>query len=409
MILNQVTDSLLESSALIENEDNMTDPFEFLVETYYETALAERAIYLSVTCEEYNYLRETGLELTVVTEAGIVGKIFQALKNMIQKAFESICSFFKAIFGKSKNSVSEIKQNNAKIEAEKEKRKAKPVSSNRNTPEQDRFEKEKREQEQRLARKPLKSPFNLIITSNKEIMDAAQKTYESFNRAINNQTRGSQGLNAVYKTIIRVASGNALETPGYEKDSASIMNDLDSRNRNNLNILKEELQKCSIKEEDLDNGTYDRYGYYKVLNNTETLNTWGDVEKWKYKLDSDIDNELKSIQVLFNNAKTNIDICKETVSDLEKSAKTLESQLSAVLKRNAGAPNNIDKIVKKYFDQLNSLSVKFITVFIQSNTVLSNYYTKRLVQRLESKKAFSDLDYKIFIELMLDSNEPFYL
>lgn len=126
MILNSVSkfvnvdracNSIYESAT-----NNIADPVEFIFSSIYEISLMEKQITLNLMCEEYSYLRDNGVELSVVQESNIIGTFFGGLFKLIGKMFQSICSFFKSIFSKNKENVNDVKKECEKIKTDSDKK-----------------------------------------------------------------------------------------------------------------------------------------------------------------------------------------------------------------------------------------------------------------------------------------------
>ena len=86
-----------------------SEPFEFLIKTIYENEMIIQSANLYLMAKDYEYLRETGDELTFIGEGGIISTIFGGLFKIIKKAAQSVASFFKSVFNKNSEKIEQTK------------------------------------------------------------------------------------------------------------------------------------------------------------------------------------------------------------------------------------------------------------------------------------------------------------
>lgn len=97
-----------------------TDPFEFITEAMYQNVINANNINMAILAENYQYLRENGIELRSVQEAaeqkekkkGAIRKFFETIIAKIKKFFTSVIEKMKGIGKKVKQKYNNEQYNN---------------------------------------------------------------------------------------------------------------------------------------------------------------------------------------------------------------------------------------------------------------------------------------------------------
>lgn len=131
MILSEICDSQTAFHEMMNIGIYTDEPFEFLIKTIYENEMIIQSTNLSLMVKDYEYLKETGNELTLIDEGGIVSTIFSGLFKLVKKAAQAVASFFKSIFRKNSEKIEQTEKETANI---KNSSNSKPNTSTINKP-----------------------------------------------------------------------------------------------------------------------------------------------------------------------------------------------------------------------------------------------------------------------------------